>query len=432
MRNRRTVPCLAIGLTILLLAYGSMLVLGQGGTGRETPNANSNKKPPPPKHAPTKSSAKSAKPTAEIDRKLAELNKKRKALLAHYTPEWPEVKELDAQIKLLEKQRQELLGKTAEPGSAPSQSTVDAGEIAFWESIKNSTDTKDFKAYLQKYPNGQFATLARDNLTRLETAPKTRVKRDAAGRIILGSISGSKTEAAKPVPKPGSVVRNQMGMELAYVPAGSFMMGSENGGTDEKPAHRVTISNGFYIGKYEVTQAQWQAVMGNNPSNFKDCGGNCPLEGVSWDDAQKFIQGLNGLKDGYTYRLPTDAEWEYACRAGTTGDYAGDPKEMAWFSENSGSKTHAVGGKQPNAWGLADLHGNVWEWCQDWYHETYYGAPTDGSAWLSGGEQKHRVLRGGSWSSLAAVLRSAYRSYNSPAFRNVDLGFRVVAVAQTN
>jgi formylglycine-generating enzyme required for sulfatase activity len=206
------------------------------------------------------------------------------------------------------------------------------------------------------------------------------------------------------------------------------MMGSTNGEADVKPVHQVTISQPFYMGKYEVTQAQWQSVMGNNPSYFKDCGGNCPVEQVSWDDAQNFINKLNDGNDGFRYRLPTEAEWEYACRAGTTGDYAGTFSEMAWSLENSGVKTHAVGGKQPNAWGLADMHGNVWEWCQDWYHETYYGAPTDGSAWLSGGEQKYRVLRGGSWYSYASYSRSADRYWPKLGNRFKSYGFRVVAV----
>jgi formylglycine-generating enzyme required for sulfatase activity len=170
------------------------------------------------------------------------------------------------------------------------------------------------------------------------------------------------------------------------VPVGSFMMGSTNGLDDnEKPVHQVTISQAFYMGKYEVTQGQWQSVMGTNPSAFKDCGGNCPVDNVSWDDVQNFINKLNETNDGFRYRLPTEAEWEYACRAGTTGDYAGNLSEMAWYSENSGRKTHAVGSKRLNDWGLADMHGNVQEWCQDWYHNSYNGAPSDGSAWLSGG-----------------------------------------------
>ena len=222
-------------------------------------------------------------------------------------------------------------------------------------------------------------------------------------------------------------------LEMLELPTGSFCMGSNNGNPDEKPVHRVAVNYSFYMGRYEVTQAQWQAVMGNNPSNFKGDLAEpyikLPVEQVSWDDAQNFINKLNELNDGFRYRLPTEAEWEYACRAGTTGDYAGNLGEMAWYSENSGSKTHPVGGKQPNAWGLFDMHGNVWEWCQDWYHDSYNGAPGDASAWLSRGEQKYRVLRGGSWDGNAAVLRSATRSWQQPdgPGRLSNLGFRVVA-----
>jgi formylglycine-generating enzyme required for sulfatase activity len=218
------------------------------------------------------------------------------------------------------------------------------------------------------------------------------------------------------------------GIELVRITPGSFIMGSTRGDPAEKPVHQVTISRAFYMGKYEVTQAQWQAVMGNNPSYFKDCA-NCPVERVSWDDTQEFIQRVNGMNDGYSYRLPTEAEWEYACRAGTTGDYAGNPGEMAWYSENSGSKTHDVGTKQPNAFGLYDMHGNVWEWCQDWYHVDYNGAPSDGSAWLSGGEQGYWVLRGGSYYVDATGLRSAVRFRATRGGPLYDLyGFRVVAV----
>ena len=232
-------------------------------------------------------------------------------------------------------------------------------------------------------------------------------------------------------------------------------MGSENGDNYAKPMHRVTISEVFFMGKYEVTQAQWQKVMGNNPSNFK--GDNLPVETVSWDDAIAFLAKLNAQNDGYTYRLPSEAEWEYAARAGTTGNYAGDLDSMAWYGNNSGrtrldtaeifrtesanyskritengGQTHAVGSKLPNAFGLFDMHGNVWEWCQDWYHDSYAGGPTDGSAWLSGGEQKYRVLRGGSWDDLAFGLRSAYRNRGAPDLRYNILGFRVVAVARAS
>jgi hypothetical protein len=199
------------------------------------------------------------------------------------------------------------------------------------------------------------------------------------------------------------------------------------------PAHQVTIGKGFFMGEYEVTQAQWQAVMKNNPSHFK--GDDLPVEEVSWDDAQEFIRRLNARGDGYTYRLPSEAEWEYACRAGTTGDFAGDLDSMAWYGGtewNRRAKTFPVGSKQANGFGLYDMNGNVSEWVQDWYHDSYAGAPSDGGAWLSGGDQKRRVVRGGAWSDDAARCRSAYRKGLEPDFHShlvvTSCGFRVVAV----
>jgi formylglycine-generating enzyme required for sulfatase activity len=210
------------------------------------------------------------------------------------------------------------------------------------------------------------------------------------------------------------------------------MMGSTNGDADEKPAHQVTLNYSFYMGKYEVTQAQWQAVMGNNPSYFKDCGGNCPVEQVSWDDAQEFIRKLNQMNDGYTYRLPTEAEWEYACR-GTTGDYAGTLENMAWYADNSGKRTHPAGQKQANAFGLHDMQGNVWEWCRDWYDANYY-ASSPATDPQGPGSGQYLVVRGGSWNDDASFLRSAHRYQVTPDLRYViraGFGFRVVASART-
>jgi formylglycine-generating enzyme required for sulfatase activity len=222
-------------------------------------------------------------------------------------------------------------------------------------------------------------------------------------------------------------------MRFVLIPAGNFCMGSASGEEDEKPVHLVTFSRAFYMGKYEVTQDEWQTVMGGNPMP-KQCL-NCPVALVSWLDTQIFIKKLNESDNEFWYRLPTEAEWEYACRAGTAGDYAGKLSKMAWYFETSGTKAHPVGGKQPNAWGLADMHGNVWEWCQDWYHETYYGAPNDGSAWLEGGEQIYRVARGGSWTDDAKFgsMRSAFRGlkYQAPQTLSVLIGFRLVVVPRT-
>jgi formylglycine-generating enzyme required for sulfatase activity len=204
-------------------------------------------------------------------------------------------------------------------------------------------------------------------------------------------------------------------------------MGSTTGREDERPVHQVTINYSFYMGKYEVTLTQWQAVLGNNPSEFKDCG-TCPVL-VTFDEAQDFINKLNETSARFKYRLPTEAEWEYACRAGTTADYyAADVDDIGWYVGNSGSKTHPVGGKQPNALGLYDMSGNVWEWCRDWYHDSYNGAPTDGTAWLRV-DHAFLVLRGGSSISQAADLRSANRSSGVP--NGGRAGIRLVAVART-
>jgi formylglycine-generating enzyme required for sulfatase activity len=215
-------------------------------------------------------------------------------------------------------------------------------------------------------------------------------------------------------------------LELVKIPTGRFMMGSIYGPREE-PVHEVSISYSFYIGKYEVTQAQWKSVMGNNPSYHEECD-NCPVEAVSWHDAQRFLQRLNQMSDGNTYRLPTEAEWEYACRAGTTGSYAGALSEMGWYEENDGDRPHPVGLKRANPWGLFDMHGNVWEWCEDRFHHTYNEAPADGSAWLSRGVGKLRVRRGGGVGFPATFLRSAERSPVSSDSRIGNTGFRVVAI----
>ncbi len=215
--------------------------------------------------------------------------------------------------------------------------------------------------------------------------------------------------------------------EMVEIPAGSFAMGSNTGEPDEKPLHSVTIAKAFAIGKTEVTQAQWRAVMGKNPSYFVDCGDNCPVEQVSWDDTQAFINKLTA-KTGKEYRLPTEAEWEYACRAGAEQTYCGSDNAdaVSWNGYNSGSfffKTpHPVATKQANAFGLYDMSGNVWEWVEDNYHDNYSGAPTDGSAWMNG---SMHVLRGGSWGQDAKYGRAAVRSKFGSTYRYYSYGFRL-------
>ena len=220
-------------------------------------------------------------------------------------------------------------------------------------------------------------------------------------------------------------------------------------------AHQVTLTQGFELGVYEVTQEQYEQVMGTNPSQFK--GPQNPVEQVSWDEAVEFCRKLSALpaekQAGYVYRLPTEAEWEYACRAGTTTEYSsGDSDselgDYAWYGNNSGDqqidalniwntdednyidrlsenncRTHPVGGKKPNGWGLYDMHGNVYEWCQDWYGSYPSGSVTDPTGAASG---SLRVLRGGSWFNYSDYCRSAYRSGNTPDYRYINLGFRVL------
>jgi eukaryotic-like serine/threonine-protein kinase len=238
----------------------------------------------------------------------------------------------------------------------------------------------------------------------LQTAYQQALKLDSEATLVL----------ARPAPTPSESVllsearasrRQQEGFIL--IPAGEFLMGGE-AHDDEKPIHRVYISKAFEIGKYPVTQTQWQAVMGYNPSYFK--GANHPVEQVSWNHVRRFLQEVNADNDGYFYRLPSEAEWEYACRAGTTGDYAGDLQEFGWYDQNSQNQTHPVGQKKANAWGLYDMHGNVWEWCQDWYDGGYYGKSpvTDPQGAVTGSGM---VTRGGSWGNPAAVCRSAFRDY---------------------
>ncbi len=251
-----------------------------------------------------------------------------------------------------------------------------------------------------------------------------------AGENKYIDIRLKKVRVAQHVAPSGKSFTNSIGMKFMLIPAGSFMMGSPSNGSSrdsEEPQHRVTIGKPFYMQTTEVTHGQWREIMGNNPSHFKNCGDDCPAERVSWNDAQEFIRKLNQREGANKYRLPTEAEWEYACRAGSTsrfcfGDGDGQLWEYAWYSRNSLSKTHPVGWKEPNAWGLYDMHGNVWEWCQDWKGDYPSGHVTDPTGPSSGSS---RVLRGGSWIGYARCCWSAFRGRFSPGSRYNVLGFRL-------
>lgn len=224
-----------------------------------------------------------------------------------------------------------------------------------------------------------------------------------------------------------TIISNSIGMQFAFIPPGEFNMGS-NESDDAKPAHKVKISKPFYLGKYPVTQREWKAVMGSNPSYYM--GNDCPVEQVSWDDVQKFVKKLNAKESTEKYRLPSEAEWEYACKAGTSTKYSfGDTEstlnKYAWYTENSGTKTHAVGLKNPNAWRLYDMHGNVWEWVQDEWHDDYSGAPSDSSAWETGNSSK-RVEKGGGWFSDANRCQSSFRDKDDSLYKSEDIGFRIL------
>ena len=274
--------------------------------------------------------------------------------------------------------------------------------------------------------------------------------RDYSKTVTSNSNADKKTNEPDRF-KSRSDYTNSIGMQFMKISAGSFMMGSPRSEyklfpTDE-PVHQVTINYSFYVGKYEVTQEQYENVMGTNPSKSGKCidlpccdAPKCPVEQVSWKETQEFLRKLNAKDDKYKYRLPSEAEWEYACRAGTTTVFAfGDDLSSDKANFNGASpygraprgpylkKAVPVGTYLPNAWGLYDMHGNVSEWCEDWYHERYDGLPTDGAANKKRFEMYTRVHRGGNYFTSAEALRCADRGGSDPDTQWLAHGFRIVA-----
>ena len=269
------------------------------------------------------------------------------------------------------------------------------------------------------------------------TATVTPGVTDVAGNALEAPVVWSFTTGpvCSPYTDPAT------GMEFVWVEGGTFQMGDTFGDCAaygrcgyEQPVHEVTLTRGYYLGKTEVTQAQWAAVMGSNPSYFQPSNGypscpTCPVEQVSWNDIQAFVTTLNA-STGKSYRLPTEAEWEYAAASGSAQARAAKQKyagtsdtaalgDYAWYSDNAGSQTHPVGGKLANGLGLYDMSGNVWEWVQDSW--SYYSASPVTDPLVQGGS--YRVLRGGSWLYYADYERVAYRDYNNPDFRYFSIGF---------
>jgi formylglycine-generating enzyme required for sulfatase activity len=237
---------------------------------------------------------------------------------------------------------------------------------------------------------------------------------------------GIKTSAERAALDLGGGVK----LDLVLIRPGTFMMGDEKGGDDEKPVHKVNITKPFYMGQYKVTQQQWESLMGSNPSSAKDP--KNPVEKVSWEDCQAFLKKLNDKFGDKTvkFSLPTEAQWEYACRATKTTPYGFGDKETdlgryAWFIENSKGKIHPVGEKKPNAWGLYDMHGDAWEWCADWYNKAYYKAsPANDPAGPASGT--FHVCRGSSWDNMAADCRCGFRLFAVPSDHFPYISLRVV------
>ncbi|MEM6342960.1 MAG: SUMF1/EgtB/PvdO family nonheme iron enzyme [Bacteroidota bacterium] len=304
------------------------------------------------------------------------------------------------------RQAQEEQEKQESESSETTSTEINPPQTPWWE--RNAVRTGGLGLGLILLIWGAWAIS--DNSSPQSQAQTLFTQDSSAQQAKIDTSSGSKF----PIP------------EMVLIQGGEFEMGSNEGKNNEKPVHLVKL-NDFWIGKYEVTQKEWQAVMGDNPSNF-DCE-DCPVESVSWNKVQEYIRKLNELGEG-NFRLPTEAEWEYAARGGEDFLFSGsnDQNAVAWFHENSDSKTHPVGQKVPNAYGLLDMSGNVYEWCQDWYQSDYYtelaqkGFTVNPSGPTSSGV---RVLRGGSWPGLAEFCRVSYRNRAQPVGHFSSVGFRL-------
>ncbi|MCX7045001.1 MAG: SUMF1/EgtB/PvdO family nonheme iron enzyme [Candidatus Sumerlaeota bacterium] len=314
-------------------------------------------------------------------------------------------------------------------------------EESAWSEAQKADTAESYAAYLQALPQGAHAADAAkrsDFLSKINAARAAIEAKDwsaaekalkeaaalAPGDLKLAAMQED-FKKANPFASYSEDLGGGVTMKMIAIKSGTFQMGSNDGSSDEKPVHEVTLDN-YWLGETEVTQAQYEAIMGTNPSNFK--GANNPVDQVSWENAMEFCRKLS-QKTGKKYSLPTEAQWEYACRAGSSAKYGfGDSEselgDYAWYSSNSGSQTHPVRQKKPNAWGLYDMHGNVWEWCSDWYADSYSSSAITNPVGANQGSA--RVYRGGGWGLNADDCRSANRFRIDPTSTDSILGFRVV------
>ncbi len=301
--------------------------------------------------------------------------------------------------------------------------------------LSSCTECRDIAQLEAHWSQRQLAELPEEALQRIEhfnqpTAPSIKA---VTKSVKISKVVVKKKERQKPkaIPQEKSkqaliaealAKKEQWVGKMIMLKPDCLQMGSDNGSRDEQPVHKVCITQSYELGQYEVTQAQWKAVMGKNPAHFN--GADRPIENVSWHDVQNFIAQLK-QKTGLDYRLPTEAEWEYACRAGSDAEYCGgDVNSVAWYEGNANAKTHAVGLKRANSLGFYDMSGNVWEWVEDGYDERYYRhSPTNDPKGAIGATS--RVYRGGSWYNGASYNRATNRDYDNPSNRDRNLGFRL-------
>ena len=311
-----------------------------------------------------------------------------------------------------------------------AKTTLPVGQhsfVVFCDGYESEEGTVKLKA---SAPSNLQITLTRESVG-VGIANQQQSENQQSSNTYVASSSNNSSGSLSVVSGSNTIsipVKNGISIEMVKVEAGTFMMGATSEMKHpydwEKPVHQVTLTNEYYMGKYEVTQALWQAVMGNNPSHFK--GENLPVETVNWNECQEFISKLNSMT-GRKFRLPTEAEWEYAARGGKKSrsyQYSGSSNisDVAWYDGNSVNKTHPVGTKQANELGIYDMSGNVYEWCLDWYGSYSSSSQTNPTGAVSGA---HRVYRGGSWDFYAGRCRLSYRRYGTPDYRNSILGLRL-------